>query len=64
MSSVYTNFFNPQTVSLLLCLHELQRMAENREIDMKSELVTFLLNKILTITDANKITTTNEQFEA
>lgn len=30
MTAVYANFFNPQTLSLLFCLHELQKMAENR----------------------------------
>lgn len=39
-------------------------MAENKEIDMKSELVNFLLNKILSISDAPKTVTTNIEFEA
>lgn len=59
MSAIYANFFNPQTLSLLLCLHELQKMAEKREVDMKSELVSFLLGKILSISDATKTATTN-----
>ena len=39
MSGVYSNFFSPQTISLLLCLHELQKMAEANEIDLRSKLV-------------------------
>ncbi len=39
-------------------------MAEKQLVDMKSDLVKFLLNKILSITDAKKTAPTNADFEA
>lgn len=59
MSAVYSNFFNPQTLSLLFCLHEAHKLTENQEVDIKSELVSFLLNKILSISDSVHTATTN-----
>lgn len=37
-------------------------MAENNEVDIKSELVNYLLNKILAISDVGKTANTNEEF--
>lgn len=39
-------------------------MAEKHLVDMKSELVKFLLSKILSITDAKATAPTNADFEA
>ncbi len=30
MTAIYANFFNPQTLSILFCLNQLQKMAENK----------------------------------
>ena len=63
MSAVYSNFFTPHTISLLLCLHELQKKAEANEVDLRSVLVQYLLQKILDLSDANKHAETNAKFE-
>ena len=62
MSALYANFFTPHTISLLLCLHELQKKAEANEVDLRSVLVQYLLQKILDLSDAGKHSQTNQEF--
>ena len=58
---IYANFFSPPAISLLFCLHE--STVEGEEKDPRSELVSFLIGKILAITDASAQCGSNREFE-
>ncbi len=48
---IYSNFFTPPLISMLFCLHE--STVEAEEKDPRSDIVQFLIKKILSITDAS-----------
>lgn len=58
----YGNFFSPQVISILFCLHE--STVEGEEKDPHSEIVQFLIRKILTLTEAANVCLSNDAFEA
>lgn len=58
----YGNFFSPQVISILFCLHE--STVEGEEKDPHSEIVSFLIRKILSLTEAGSVCLNNDTFEA
>ena len=58
----YGNFFSPQVISILFCLHE--STVEGEEKDPHSDIVQFLIRKILTLTEAASVCLNNDNFEA
>ena len=63
MSSIYANFFTPQTISILFCIYELNK-EEAGDIDPRHPLMRFLIDKILSITNKENIAKDNHTFEA
>jgi hypothetical protein len=58
----YANFFSPQVISILFCLHE--STVEGEEKDPHNEIIQFLIKKILSLTESGSICLTNDTFEA
>ena len=58
---IYANFFSPNVISVIFCLHE--NTGESEDRDPHSEIVQFLIKKILEITESSKANLSNADFE-
>jgi hypothetical protein len=58
---IYANFFSPEIISLLFCLHE--NTIQGEEKDPKNDVMQFLISKILAITESGSACS-SDMFEA